>query len=58
MKLVGIIKELESLCRLVIPKEFRETYGIKDKIELIPTEEGILIRSPKYKLVKKESTEN
>lgn len=57
MKQVGVIKELESLGRLVIPKEFRKAYGIENVVEIIPTDEGILIRSPKYKLVKIESAE-
>ena len=53
MEKIGIIKKYDSLGRFVIPKELRELYGIKGSIELIPTTEGILIRSPKYTLVKR-----
>ena len=54
MEKIGIIKELESLCRLVIPKEFRERYGITKEVELVATKDGILIRNPEYKLIKIE----
>ncbi|MBO7304452.1 MAG: AbrB/MazE/SpoVT family DNA-binding domain-containing protein [Clostridia bacterium] len=42
----GITKIIDRLGRVVIPKELRKYYNIaeKEKIELIPTEAGILIR--------------
>ena len=49
---VGIIKEIDKLGRIVIPKEFRERYGVNDSVEIVPTESGIVIRNPEYKLVK------
>ena len=53
MEKIGIIKELDSLCRIVIPKELRQRYGLDTEVELICTSKGILLRSPEYKLVKK-----
>ena len=52
--IAGIIKELDKLGRIVIPKEFRERYGLTEYVEVVPTESGIVIRNPKYKLVKTE----
>ena len=52
---VGIIKEIDGLGRIVIPKEFRDRLMLQKSVELILTKEGILIRNPKYKLVKRES---
>ena len=51
---IGIIKELDNLGRLVVPKEMRELFGFENKLELVITEEGVLLRNPKYKLVEKE----
>lgn len=50
--IAGIIKELDKLGRIVIPKEFRERYGLTEYVEVVPAESGIVIRNPKYKLVK------
>ncbi len=51
---VGIIKEFDKLGRLVIPKDLRERYAMDNKVEIIATEQGILLKSPEYKLVKRE----
>ena len=51
-KTVGIIKEIDSLGRIVIPKEYRERLMLERKLELVLTEEGVLIRNSEYKLVK------
>ena len=51
-KNVGIIKEIDKLGRIVIPKEFRERFNLVDKVEIVLTEEGILIRNKEYVLVK------
>ena len=50
MKEIGIIKEFDKLGRIVIPKEFRERYALLDKVEIIATKEGILLKSPEYVL--------
>ena len=50
---VGIIKEFDKLGRLVIPKEIRERYELTDKVEIITTPDGVLLRNPKYILIKK-----
>ena len=52
--MIGIPKDLDSLGRLVIPKELRDLYGFEKTVELIPTPEGVLVISPEYVLVKKE----
>ena len=41
----AVIKKIDNLARVVIPKEMRDYYGIKlnDCLKLVPTEEGILI---------------
>lgn len=50
---VGILKELDNLGRLVIPKEMRLLYNLENEVEVISTEDGVLIRNPEYRLVKK-----
>ena len=52
MDKIGITKEIDNLGRLVIPKELRERYGFEKTVELVATEEGILLKSPSYMLVK------
>ena len=43
---IGIIKEIDSLGRIVIPKEMRERLFLDKKVEII--------RNPEYILVKAE----
>ena len=50
---VGIIKEIDKLGRIVIPKEFRERFGMEKEVEILVTEEGVLIRNSEYILVRK-----
>ena len=55
MEQVGIIRELDNLGRLVIPKELRKQYGFTREVEIISTTtEGVLLRNPQYKLVRKD----
>ena len=56
MIVLGIIKEIDKLGRIVIPKEYRERFGLSDEIEIVPTDKGILLRSPRHKLVKVDSS--
>ena len=55
MKKIGFIKKFDSLGRIVIPKELRERYALDKSVEIIATENGILISNPQYILVKKEN---
>ena len=48
---VGIIKEIDKLGRIVIPKELRERFFLSGNVEIIATEIGIVLRNPKYKLI-------
>ena len=51
---VGIVKEVDKLGRIVIPKEFRERFGLTEYVEIVATEFGVIVRNPEYKLVKIE----
>ena len=53
---VGIIREFDSLGRLVIPKEMRTLFSFNKEVEIVVTENGVLLRNPEYKLVKIEKT--
>lgn len=45
---IGIVRKMDSLGRIVIPKEFRRVFKLdkNDEIEILATEEGILLRLP------------
>ena len=51
---VGIIKEIDKLGRIVIPKEMRERLNLDTKVEVLLTDQGVLIRNSEYKLVKND----
>ena len=53
-KRIGIVKEIDSMGRLVIPKEMRTLFFMDKEVELVVTDEGVLIRNPEYRLVPKE----
>ena len=44
MQPIGLIKEIDKLGRLGIPKEVRERMGLNVRVELIMTCEGLLVR--------------
>lgn len=48
---VGIIKEIDALGRIVVPKEYRERLGLDKRVELVLTRDGVLIRNSEYELV-------
>lgn len=48
---IGVIKEIDQLGRLVIPKEMRGLFHFEKDVELVITEEGVLVRNPRYRLV-------
>ena len=54
MEKIGIIKEFDKLGRIVIPKEFRTRFGFSSEVEIVPTKEGVLLKSTEYILAKKE----
>ena len=49
---IGIKKEIDRLGRLVIPKEMREALGLGREVELVMTEEGVLVRNPQFQLIR------
>lgn len=51
MKIIGVFKSFDNLGRLVIPKELRDRYGLEKTVEVVATENGILIRNPEYILI-------
>lgn len=53
MEIVGMIRELDDLGRLVIPKELRKQYAFSKEVEIVATKDGVLIRNPKYVLVER-----
>ena len=57
MENIGIIREIDNLGRLCIPKEMRTLLGLKKEVELIVTPQGVLIRNPAYVLVKISNAE-
>lgn len=52
---IGVVKDFDPLGRIVIPKELRERYGLLERVEIIATKEGLLLKSPDYVLVKRRS---
>lgn len=57
MESSGALKEVDKLGRICIPKEMRKRFCLEDEVELVVTEEGILLRSPEYVLVRREECE-
>ena len=53
MNNAGIKKEIDALGRICIPKEMRRLFKLEREVELQITNEGILIKSPEYILVKR-----
>lgn len=53
MEKVGVKKTIDPLGRLSISKEMRVTLGIEKEVELVMTDEGILVKNPEYVLVKR-----
>ncbi len=56
MKPIGISRKMDSLGRIVIPKEIRDFFCIepRERLEILVTEQGILLRKPEYEVRKKE----
>ena len=56
-KITGIKREVDSLGRVVIPKEIRKTYGLEKEVEIIATADGVLLRNPRYDILLVEREE-
>ena len=54
MSEIGIIKEFDKLGRIVVPKDMRERYNLNDKVEIVATKEGVLLKNPDYCLIRIE----
>ena len=54
MNKIEIFKEFDKAGRIVIPKDLRDRYALKDKVEIIATKDGVLIKNPEYFLAKKQ----
>lgn len=50
MKSIGVIKEIDTAGRIVIPKEMRALFKLDEGVELVVTAEGVLLRHPRYRL--------
>ncbi len=48
----GITKEIDDLGRLAIPKEIRKKLGLGKNVELVVTEDGLLVKREEYRLIK------
>ncbi len=57
MSEIGILRKFDNLGRIVIPKEMRDRYKFDKEVEIIATEEGVLIKNTGYVLIKKETIE-
>ena len=57
MTKLGIIRKVDDLGRIVIPKEIRSFFhiGINDEVEIAVTTDGILLKKPGYEVRKIES---
>ena len=57
MKKIGIIKEIDSIGRIVIPKELRDRYSLYGNVEIVATQDGVLIKNIEYMLTRIERRE-
>lgn len=48
MTQIGIVRKVDSLGRVTLPKELRRVFKLDkdDRVEILATEEGILLRVP------------
>ena len=46
---LGILKRIDNLGRIVIPKDMRSRYNLTSEVELVMTKSGILIKNPEGK---------
>ncbi len=53
MKGIGVKKSIDNLGRICIPKEMRDLLKLEEKVEVVLTTDGILIRNPDYVLIER-----
>ena len=58
MDKIGIVKEIDSLGRLQIPRDIRKRMGLEGNVELVMTKDGLLVKSTKYHLVEMKKSRN
>ena len=53
---IGITRNMDNLGRVTIPKEYREFFRMaeRQRVEILATEEGILIRVPDRAVTRKD----
>ena len=51
MEAVGIIRELDNLGRVVIPKEWRDLYKFEGPLEIVATAEGVSVHYATLRLM-------
>ena len=49
----AMTSRIDRIGRIVSPKEIRERLGFIDRVEMIITKEGLLIRNSRYELKEK-----
>ena len=54
MEVIGIIREIDNVGRICIPKEIRKTLKLEKEVELLVTSDGLIIRNPNYVILNKE----
>lgn len=56
MTQIGVVLKIDPVGRCVIPKSMRDMFHIEghDILEVLVTEEGILLRKPQYEVIKKQ----
>lgn len=56
MMIIGVTRHIDELGRVTIPSEIRRTYSLKknDVVEIVGTDEGILLRVPRIKVIKEQ----
>lgn len=57
MELIGVEKEIDKLGRIVVPMDLRRCYGLENRVELVATKDGILIKNIEYVLVSKNKAQ-
>ena len=56
--MVGVIKIIDSAGRLIIPSDIRSRLGLFGEVELVMTDEGLLVRKYYESLGKSDKTQN